>query len=63
MGFCAGGIISTTLLNHMAATGDERVHSMSYGVTLLDFAQRAPLRRSRAASFSTSPAGARPGPG
>lgn len=43
MGFCAGGIISTTLLNHMAATTDERVHSMSYGVTLLDFAQRAPL--------------------
>ena len=29
MGFCAGGIISTTLLNHLAATGDDRVHSMS----------------------------------
>ena len=43
MGFCAGGIISSTLLNHMAAAGDDRVHSMSYGVTLLDFAQRAPL--------------------
>lgn len=43
MGFCAGGIISTTLLNHMAAIGDERVHSMSYAVTLLDFAERAPL--------------------
>lgn len=43
MGFCAGGIITTTLLNHMAATGDERVSSMSYAVTLLDFAERAPL--------------------
>jgi poly(3-hydroxyalkanoate) synthetase len=27
IGFCAGGIIATTLLNHLAATGDERVHS------------------------------------
>ena len=43
MGFCAGGIISTTLLNHLATTGDDRVHSMSYGVTLLDFEQKAPL--------------------
>lgn len=37
IGFCAGGIVATTLLNHLAAIGDERVHSMSYGVTLLDF--------------------------
>ncbi|MBL8928021.1 MAG: alpha/beta fold hydrolase [Pseudonocardia sp.] len=37
IGFCAGGIITTTLLNHLAAIGDERVHSMSYAVTLLDF--------------------------
>jgi polyhydroxyalkanoate synthase len=43
MGFCAGGIIATTLLNHLAATGDERVHSMSYAVTLLDFGVPAPL--------------------
>jgi polyhydroxyalkanoate synthase subunit PhaC len=43
MGFCAGGIISTTLLNHLAAIGDDRVHSMSYAVTLLDFAERAPI--------------------
>jgi polyhydroxyalkanoate synthase len=43
MGFCAGGIISTTLLSHLAATGDRRVHSMSYAVTLLDFGQRAPV--------------------
>ena len=41
--FCAGGIISTTLLNHLAATGDTRVHSMSYAVTLLDFDEHAPI--------------------
>src|SRR5260370_9506520 len=43
IGFCAGGIIATTLLNHLAATGDHRVHSMSYAVTLLDFGLRAPI--------------------
>jgi polyhydroxyalkanoate synthase len=43
MGFCAGGIIATTLLNHLAATGDDRVHSISYAVTLLDFGLRAPI--------------------
>jgi polyhydroxyalkanoate synthase subunit PhaC len=45
VGFCAGGIITTTLLNHLAAIGDERVHSMSYAVTLLDFdfGDRAPI--------------------
>lgn len=44
VGFCAGGIISTTVLNHLAATGDdERVHSMSYAVTLLDFGEHAPI--------------------
>ena len=45
IGFCAGGIITTTLLNHLAAIGDERVHSMSYAVTLLDF-DSATARRS-----------------
>jgi polyhydroxyalkanoate synthase len=39
IGFCAGGIITTTLLNHLAAHGDTRVHSMSYAVTMLDFGQ------------------------
>ena len=39
IGFCAGGLITTTLLNHMAAHGDTRVHSISYAVTMLDFGQ------------------------
>jgi len=43
IGFCAGGIIATTVLNHLAAMGDDRVHSMSYAVTLLDFGLRAPI--------------------
>jgi polyhydroxyalkanoate synthase subunit PhaC len=43
IGFCAGGIIATTVLNHLAAAGDHRVHSMSYAVTLLDFGLRAPI--------------------
>jgi polyhydroxyalkanoate synthase len=43
IGFCAGGIIATTLLNHLAAAGDERVHSMSYAVTLLDYSEPAPI--------------------
>ena len=43
IGFCAGGIIATTVLNHLAATGDDRAHSMSYAVTLLDFGLRAPI--------------------
>jgi polyhydroxyalkanoate synthase subunit PhaC len=43
VGFCAGGIISTTLLGHLADVGDPRVHSMSYAVTLLDFDEQAPI--------------------
>jgi polyhydroxyalkanoate synthase len=43
LGFCAGGIVMTTLLNHLAAIGDTSVHSAAYAVTLLDFAERAPL--------------------
>ena len=43
LGFCAGGIVMSTLLNHLAATGDDSVHSASFAVTLLDFASRAPL--------------------
>ena len=37
LGMCAGGITMTTALSHLAATDDPRVHSASYGVTLLDF--------------------------
>ncbi len=43
IGFCAGGILTTTVLNHLAARRDKRVHSMAYAVTLLDFGLRAPI--------------------
>ena len=43
MGFCAGGQVMTTALNHLAATGDDRVSAAAYAVTLLDFSSRAPL--------------------
>ena len=41
--FCAGGIISTAVLNHLAAHNDKAVHSISYAVTLLDFGEPAPI--------------------
>jgi polyhydroxyalkanoate synthase len=37
LGFCAGGIILSATLNHLAAHGDTRVNSASFGVMLLDF--------------------------
>ena len=43
LGFCAGGILAATVLNHLAAIGDTRVHSAGFAVTLLDFHQRAPI--------------------
>jgi polyhydroxyalkanoate synthase len=43
IGFCAGGIIMTLVLNHLAATSDERVHSSTYAVTLLDFGGKTPI--------------------
>ena len=43
IGFCAGGILQTLLLNHLAAMEDTSVHSAAYGVTLLDFSERAPI--------------------
>ena len=43
IGFCAGGIITTTVLNHLAAIGDDRVASASYAVTLHDFGGPAPI--------------------
>jgi polyhydroxyalkanoate synthase subunit PhaC len=44
IGFCAGGIITTGVLNHLAATRDARIHAASFAVTLLDFGQRAPIQ-------------------
>jgi len=43
IGFCAGGIINTTVLNHLAATADPRIHAAAYAVTLLDFGVSAPI--------------------
>ena len=43
VGFCAGGILMTTVLSHLAQTGRPLVHSASYGVTLLDFDSEAPI--------------------
>jgi polyhydroxyalkanoate synthase len=37
LGLCAGGIITATVLSHLAARGDSRVHAVSFGVTLLDW--------------------------
>ncbi|NMH99041.1 alpha/beta fold hydrolase [Pseudonocardia acidicola] len=42
-GLCAGGITTATVLNHLAATGNERVRSASFGVTLLDWSAPAPI--------------------
>jgi polyhydroxyalkanoate synthase len=43
LGFCAGGILQATVLNHLAAVGDTSVNAASFGVTLLDFDDRAPI--------------------
>jgi polyhydroxyalkanoate synthase subunit PhaC len=43
LGFCAGGILMSTVLSYLAAQGDQSVHSASYGVTLLDFRTPAPM--------------------
>ena len=43
LSLCAGGILSSTVLSHLAAAGDERVRSASFGVTLLDFEVPAPI--------------------
>lgn len=40
-GFCAGGITMSAMLAHLADIGDQRVHSASYAVTLLEFSTRA----------------------
>ena len=43
IGFCAGGILMSTVLSHLAQAGPPVVHSASYGVTLLDFDSEAPI--------------------
>ena len=43
IGFCAGGILMTLVLNHLAAMSDDRVHTASYAVTLLDWAGDTPI--------------------
>jgi polyhydroxyalkanoate synthase len=42
-GLCAGGITTSTVLNHLADIGDDRVRSASFGVTLLDWSAPAPV--------------------
>jgi polyhydroxyalkanoate synthase len=42
-GLCAGGITAATVLNHLADVGDDRVRSISFGVTLLDWGAQAPI--------------------
>ena len=44
IGFCAGGILTTMALNHLAALGQAPVHSVSYAVTLLDWGQEVPIK-------------------
>jgi poly[(R)-3-hydroxyalkanoate] polymerase subunit PhaC len=43
IGFCAGGILMSTVLNQLAATEAGRVRAASFAVTLLDFDSRAAL--------------------
>ena len=43
LAFCAGGILTSTVLNHYAATGDSSIAAAGFAVTLLDFDSRAPL--------------------
>ncbi len=43
LSFCAGGILTSLILNHLAVEGDERINSATFGVTLLDFDSPAML--------------------
>jgi polyhydroxyalkanoate synthase len=49
IGFCAGGILETVVLNYLAAQGDTRVHGASYAVTLLDWSGNNPIAAFQAA--------------
>jgi polyhydroxyalkanoate synthase len=39
LGFCIGGILTATLLSHLAAAGDDRVKSATFLATLFDFTE------------------------
>lgn len=43
MGFCAGGILLTATLAHLAARKDRRVHASAFAVMLLDFDSEAAI--------------------
>ena len=49
IGFCAGGILNTAVLNYLAAHGDTRVHGASFAVTLLDWSGNNPVGAFQAA--------------
>ncbi|MGW0043375.1 alpha/beta fold hydrolase [Rhodococcus sp. NPDC003348] len=59
IGFCAGGLIATTLLTHLAAVGDTRVHSMSYASPCSISTRRNSSARSPRRTSSRSPVAAR----
>jgi len=48
LGLCAGGILTAAMLSHLAASGDTRIRTASFGVTLLDFGVPAPIGMFRA---------------
>lgn len=55
IGFCAGGILMTTVLNFLASKGDARVHSASYCVTMMQYSGPAAVqafRNARLISFA-----------
>ncbi len=55
IGFCAGGILMTTVLNYLASRGDTRVHSASYCVTMMQYSGPAAVqafRNARLISFA-----------
>jgi polyhydroxyalkanoate synthase len=43
LGLCAGGILTGAVVAHLAHSSDTRVHTASFGVTLLDFDVQAPV--------------------
>jgi len=43
LGFCAGGILTSTVLNHFAANGDASIAEAGFAVTMLDFDSRAQI--------------------